>query len=134
MIAIVNAEVKTCGPQGDLRGSAVLIRDGKITAVGADIELPDEAQRIDATGLVMTPGFIDAHTHMGMSWQELAGEADTNESTSAVNPHLRAIDSVNLHDIAFMDALEGGVTTVGILPGKLMIGAQHISPIAGQAV
>ena len=56
----------------------------------------------------MTPGFVDAHTHMGMSWQELAGEADTNESTSAVNPHLRAIDSVNFHDVAFTDALEGG--------------------------
>ena len=134
MLAIVNAEIRTCGPQGDLRGASVLIRDGKIAAVGAGIEIPAEARVIDAAGLIMTPGFVDAHTHMGMSWQELAGEADTNESTSAVNPHLRAIDSVNFHDIAFTDALEGGVTTVGILPGKLMIGAQHISPVAGQAV
>ena len=134
MLAIVNAEVRTCGPQGDLPGAAVLIQDGKIVAVGAGIEIPAEAERIDATGLIMTPGFVDAHTHMGISWQELPGEADTNESTAAVNPHLRAIDSVNLHDVAFTDALEGGVTTVGILPGKLMIGSQNISPVAGQIV
>lgn len=134
MLAIVNAEVKTCGPRGDLRDAAVLIEGGKIVAVGAGVQVPHDAERIDARGLIVTPGFVDAHTHLGMSWQELAGEADTNESTSAVNPHLRAIDSVNLNDVAFADALEGGVTTAGILPGKLMIGAQHISPIAGQAV
>lgn len=134
MLAIINADLRTCGPRGDLRHATVLVADGKIVAVGENLAIPADAARIDARGLCVTPGFIDAHTHMGMGWQELAGEADANESTSVVNAHLRAIDAINLNDVAFDDALEGGVTTLMILPGKLMIGAQNISPVAGQAV
>ncbi|MBK8799547.1 MAG: amidohydrolase family protein [Anaerolineales bacterium] len=134
MLAIINADLRTCGPRGDLRHATVLVADGKIVAVGENLAIPADATRIDARGLCVTPGFIDAHTHMGMGWQELAGEADANESTSVVNAHLRAIDAINLNDVAFDDALEGGVTTLMILPGKLMIGAQNISPVAGQAV
>ena len=134
MIAIVHADLRTCGPQGDIPDGAVLVQDGKFVAVGSGLPIPTDAQVIDALGMTVTPGFVDAHTHMGMSWQELAGEADTNENTGVVNPHLRAIDAVNLGDPAFGDALESGVTTVMILPGKLMIGAQCISPVAGQGV
>ena len=134
MLAIVGAQIHTCGPQGTVEHGTVLVRDGKIAAVGVGIDVPDEAGRIDARGMVMTPGFIDAHTHMGMSWQELAGEADTNESTTVNNAHLRAIDSIDPKDIAFRDAVEGGVTTVMVHPGKLMVWRQTISPVAGQSV
>ena len=134
MLALVNADLRTCGPAGDLRGATVLIQDGKFAAVGENLAIPQDAQVVDVQGLCVTPGFVDAHTHMGMSWQELAGEADTNESTTVINAHLRAVDAINLNDVAFDDALAGGVTTLMILPGKLMIGAQNISPVAGQAV
>ena len=134
MLAIVNAQVHTCGSKGFIDRGAVLIEKGKIASVGRDVYIPDKAEVIDVKGMVVTPGFIDAHTHMGMSWQELAGEADTNESTGVVNAHLRAIDSVDPKDIAFRDAVENGVTTVMIHPGKLMVWQQTISPIAGQSV
>jgi imidazolonepropionase-like amidohydrolase len=134
MLVIINAEVRTCGPQGDLAGAIVLISGSKISAAGAGLPIPTGAEVVDARGMIITPGFVDAHTHLGMSWQELAGEADTNENTSPLNPHLRAIDSIDPKDIAFRDAVEGGVTTVMIHPGKLMMGAQNISPIAGQSV
>jgi imidazolonepropionase-like amidohydrolase len=84
--------------------------------------------------MTITPGFIDAHSHVGMSWQELAGDSDTNENTGIINAHLHALDSVDPKDPAFQDAVEGGVTTVMIHPGKLMIGGAGISPIAGQSV
>ena len=133
MIAIVNADLHTCGPLGRVQGGAVLVSQGKIAEVGAVGEIPPDARVVDAQGMILTPGFIDAHTHLGMSWQELAGEADTNESSGVVNAHLRAIDSIRLEDPAFQDALEGGITTAAILPGKLMIGSQNISPVAGQS-
>jgi len=134
MLAVVNARIHTCGPGRTIDGGTVLVQNGKIAAVGTGVGIPDQAETIDARGMVMTPGFVDAHTHMGMSWQELAGEADTNESTGVVNAHLRAIDSVDPKDIAFGDAVEAGATTVMIHPGKLMVWRQTISPIAGQSV
>jgi imidazolonepropionase-like amidohydrolase len=134
MLAIVNAQIYTCGPRGTLDRGSVLVRDGKIAAVGNGMEVPDGAEIIDARDMIMTPGFVDAHTHMGMSWQELAGESDTNESTGVNNAHLRALDSIDPKDIAFDDALLNGVTTVMVHPGKLMVWRQTISPIAGQSV
>ena len=134
MLAIINADLHTCGPLGDMSGGAILVEDGKIVEVGRQVAVPERATVIDARGMAVTPGFVDGHTHMGMGWQELAGEADTNESTGVNNAHLNALDSVDLADVAFGDALESGVTTVAILPGKLMIGAQSLSPVAGQAI
>jgi imidazolonepropionase-like amidohydrolase len=136
MFAIVNAEIHTCGPQGVLGQGAVLVEDGKIVAVGERLSPPGQAEVVDAQGLLLTPGFVDAHTHLGIPWQELAGESDTNESTSAVNPHLRAIDAVDLKDLAFQDALQGGVTTAAIHPGNITLALwkQGLSPIAGQSV
>lgn len=134
MLAIVNAMVYTCGPGENITGGSVLVKEGKILAVGHGIEIPSDAAVLDVRGMAVTPGFVDAHTHMGMGWQELAGEADTNESTGVINAHLNALDSIDLGDVAFQDAVEGGVTTCAILPGKLMIGSPSISPIAGQLV
>lgn len=134
MLAIVNARIRTCGTLGTLSQGTVVVQNAKISAVGENLYIPEGMQVFDAKGMVMTPGFVDAHTHLGMSWQELAGEADTNESTGVVNSHLQALDSVDSKDVAFDDAVAGGVTTVMVHPGKLMIGEQNISPVAGQSV
>lgn len=134
MLAIVNVKVRTCGSLGTFSQGMVLVQGKKIVAAGENLYIPEGTRVLDADGMVMTPGFIDAHTHMGMSWQELAGEADTNENTGVLNSHLRAIDSVDPKDVAFGDAVAGGVTTVMIHPGKLMIGEQNISPVPGQSV
>jgi len=133
MLAIINADIRSCGPLGTIKNGTVVLRDGKIVDVGTKVGIPAKAEVIDVRGMVMTPGFVDAHTHLGVSWQELDGEADTNESTGFVNASLRVIDSVDPKDIAFQDAIEGGVTTVMIHPGKT-IGGGSLSPIAGQSL
>jgi imidazolonepropionase-like amidohydrolase len=72
----------------------VLVRGGRIEAVGRDVRIPDDAGRVDATGKVVLPGLVDAHVHLGVH-EEAVGWAgqDTNELTDPVTPHLRALDA-----------------------------------------
>src|ERR1700751_3356114 len=89
---------------------------------------PDGAQIVDATGKWVLPGFIDAHAHLGVH-EEAEGWAgnDTNEMTSPVTPHVRALDGINPADLGFRDAITGGVLNVNINPGSG-------NPIGGQTV
>jgi imidazolonepropionase-like amidohydrolase len=105
--------------QGDPFDGAVLVTDGVITALGADVEAPGDAEVIDATGRWVLPGFIDAHTHLGVH-EEAAGWAgdDTNEMTDPVTANVRALDAINPYDMGFDDALTGGVTAVNVNPGS----------------
>jgi imidazolonepropionase-like amidohydrolase len=106
-------------------GGTVLIRDGRIDAVG-DVPVPDGFPTVDATGQWVLPGFVEAHGHVGL-WEEAEGWAgqDTNEMTDPNGARLRALDAVNPADTGFADALSGGVTTVVVLPGSG-------NPIGGQ--
>ena len=61
-----NGKLLTMGSQGIIENGTILIKDGKIEAVGKKIKKPKEAELIDAEGMVVTPGFIDAHTHLGV--------------------------------------------------------------------
>ncbi|HOJ09468.1 MAG TPA: amidohydrolase family protein [Clostridiales bacterium] len=74
---------------------------------------------IDASGKYVLPGFIDAHCHVGM-WEDSVGfeGSDGNEATDPVTPQLRAIDGVYYMDRSFVEAREGGVTTVVTGPGS----------------
>ena len=117
MQAIINGEIWTMeGPR--LSKGTILIDDGKITAVGENIPVPEASDVYNATGMVITPGLIDAHTHLGI-YEEIYTEGDDlNEATDPITPHLRAIDAINPMDIAFKDALNAGVTTVVTGPGS----------------
>ncbi len=75
MLAIVNAQVRTCGPQGTIDDGTVLIQAGKTATEGGDATVPDNARVVDARDMLLTLGFADAQAHVGMSWQGLAGEA-----------------------------------------------------------
>ena len=118
MILIKNGYIKPMsGP--DIENGCVLIDDnGKIAAVGADIEAPG-AEVIDAQGRLVTPGCVDAHCHIGLDNEGMGWEGhDYNEITDPVTPQMRAIDSINPMDEAFGLALQGGVTAACTGPGS----------------
>lgn len=118
MHAIIGGTVFTMRGPVLTRGT-ILIENGKIIAVGNDIKIPKQANIYDATGMVVMPGFIDAHTHLGIVEEIYRIEGDdVNESTDPVTPHLRAIDAVNPADLGFKDALAAGITTVVTGPGS----------------
>ena len=97
----------------------ILIDKGKIVDVGEEIIAPPQAEVIDAEGLFVMPGIIDAHCHIGM-WEDSIGAAgaDGNEKTNPITPQLRAIDGINPMDKTFTEAYEAGVTTAMTGPGS----------------
>lgn len=105
----------------------LLVRDGKIVSVGEmPVPAADGEEVINAEGACVYPGFIDAHTHLGMWEDGLAFEGDDgNEDTDPVTPHLRGIDAVNPLDRCFEEACAAGITTVVTGPGSA-------NPIGGQ--
>ncbi len=118
MLAIVNGKVQTV-TEGILEHATVLIKDAKIEAVGTDVEVPDDAEVVDATGKWVTPGLIDAHSHLALFGEpRTRATADGNETTDPITPQLRGIDSLNPQDPAFADVLSGGVTCVYTQPGS----------------
>jgi imidazolonepropionase-like amidohydrolase len=116
--AIVGARIYPVSGNVVHKGT-VLWKDGKLTAVGADIELPSDTRVIRGDEMTVTPGFIDAHTHVGIMEEIYQWEGDDgNEISDPVTPALRALDGINPFDIGFRDALSGGVTTVMTGPGS----------------
>ena len=111
-----------------IEGGTVLVQDGKIVAVGADVEVPDGVEVVDAAGSWVLPGFVEAHGHMGVheEGEGWAGQ-DTNEMTDPNGARMRALDAINPDDMGFRDALSGGVTTAVVKPGSG-------NPIGGRTV
>ncbi|XVV04412.1 amidohydrolase [Actinosynnema sp. CA-248983] len=107
----------------------VLIRDGRIVAVGASVEVPADVPVVDAGGSWVLPGFVEAHGHLGVheEGEGWAGQ-DTNEMTDPNGARLKALDAINPADLGFADALSGGVTTAVIKPGSgNVIGGQTVA-------
>ncbi len=118
MIVIINGYIKTMTGD-DIENGQIIIEEGKIKAVGNNLEIPMDAEVIDAKGYLVTPGLIDGHCHIGM-WEEGIGfeGEDGNEDVEPITPQLRAIDAINPMDQGFQDAIEGGVTTAVTGPGS----------------
>jgi imidazolonepropionase-like amidohydrolase len=117
-VAIVNGTVFRAGGAPP-RPATVLLRDGKVAAVGANVRIPRGAEVVEARGKFVTPGLIDVHTHLG-NYGEGTGPPgfDANEAVEAATPHVRALDGVDPRDLGFDDARRSGVTAVCILPGS----------------
>lgn len=128
MILIKGGTVHTATSQGVINNCDILIKNGLIEQVGVNLDSQNVDTILDASGLEITPGLIDAHNHIGL-WETEAGNEgrDFNESKEPCQPQLRALDSVHWKDNAFKYALSAGITTV-------VTGPSNQSIIAGQSI
>lgn len=119
MLALKNAVIETVS-RGRIEHGTVLIDAGKIAACGQDLPVPEGAQVYDCTGKWITPGFIDAHTHISTANFPNVNNLnlDLNEKSSPVTPALRVEDSLNPRDLAIAKTRQAGFTTVCSLPGS----------------
>lgn len=128
MLAVVGGQVWTMA--GKVYPEAVVLVDkGKIKDIGPDVILPPGVEVINAAGMMVLPGFIDCHCHLGIMEEIYQVEGDDgNETTDPVTPHLRALDAINPADEGFKDAIAGGVTSVVITPGSAnIIGGEMVA-------
>jgi imidazolonepropionase-like amidohydrolase len=119
VVIIQNATILTV-THGTIEHGSILIRDGKIAAVGTDLKAPDGATVIDAAGQFVVPGIIDCHSH-------IAVDGDVNEGGPAVSSMVNIADVLNPADVNIYRDLAGGVTASNILHGSA-------NPIGGQTV
>lgn len=95
------------------------IKDGKIIKIAESIKVTNNEKVIDVKGRDVYPGFIDAHSHLGLDGYGIGFEGqDYNEMNDIVSSQLRGIDSFNPMDPTVRQALDAGVTTVGTGPGS----------------
>lgn len=116
---IWNAVIHTQTAAGIIENGYVSVENGKISEVASGTPELIAPEDIDAGGSILLPGFIDAHTHLGIIENGIAFEGDDcNEATDPFTPHLRVIDGVNPLDRCFEEARTAGVTTVMTSPGS----------------
>ena len=113
-----------------IHNGAVLLRDGKIAAVGASVDAPSDAVVIDGAGKYLTPGIIDIHSHVGAGASpddRGANTNDVNEATNPSTPYVWVEHSVWPQDPQLPRVLAGGVTTIQVLPGSAnLIGGRSV--------
>jgi imidazolonepropionase-like amidohydrolase len=107
-VAIRNATILTI-TNGTIENGTIVVREGKIAAVGADVDVPAGARVIDGTGMYVMPGIIDAHSHMAI-------EGGINEGSESITPEV--VIPVRADDPTIYRALAGGVTSALLLHGS----------------
>jgi len=127
-VLITGATVLT-GTGTRLDNAGVLMREGRIVAVGANLDAPADAIRVDGSGKWLTPGIIDVHSHLGVYPSPgMSAHSDGNEATSPTTPNVWAEHSVWPQDPGFAAALAGGVTAMQVLPGSAnLIGGRGVT-------
>ncbi|MGE4618963.1 MAG: amidohydrolase family protein [Planctomycetota bacterium] len=118
-VLVTNATIWTCGPDGILENADLLVMGGKVIEVGQNLTATKGTHIIDGTGLHVTPGLVDPHSHTAI-------RGGVNEGTQAVTAEVRIGDSVDSEDINIYRQLAGGVTTAQLLHGSA-------NPIGGQS-
>ncbi|HUF88901.1 MAG TPA: amidohydrolase family protein [Gemmatimonadota bacterium] len=131
-IAIVGGTVHpVSGPP--IENATVLIRDGRIVAVGADVAVPDAARRIDARGKVVTPGLFVPYSQLGLVEVDLVGQTrDERMQDDQVTPAFDPVAGLNPRSTLIPFARSGGLTTAVAAPsGGLIAGLASVIDLAG---
>ncbi|MEM1056061.1 MAG: amidohydrolase [Bacteroidota bacterium] len=115
-VLIRNATVHTV-TNGTLGNTDVLVRDGRIDDIGQNLRAPRGIEVVDATGMHLTPGMIDAHSHIALS--------SVNEASNPIVAEVQMRDAVNPSDIGIYRALAGGTTSIHVMHGSA-------NPIGGE--
>jgi imidazolonepropionase-like amidohydrolase len=116
---IKNATVWTAEDEGVLENTDILVRNGEFYRIGEDLRTPSGYEVIDATGMHVTPGIIDEHSHIAI-------DRGVNEGSEAITSEVRIGDVVNPDDVHIYRSLAGGTTMAQLLHGSA-------NPIGGQA-
>lgn len=125
MLLIQNGLLYTMETDSPIRAD-LLLEGGKIAQIAETIPPTERMEILNAQGMKVFPGFIDAHSHIGIAQEKRTDNGDpTNEGTNPLTPCLRAIDAINPMDSAFHNALAVGITGVMTGPGSS-------NPIGGQ--
>lgn len=134
LIAIKNGKLITI-TRGILEGGTILIKEGKIAAIGKNVSIPASARVIDASKFTVMPGLIDAFTNLGAS-DIMSQNNDYEEGTSPVTPHMRIIDSIYPENRFISLARKTGITTVLCAPGEgnLISGQSALIHLSGHNV
>ena len=115
MLVIKNAKIFTSA--GKIYEKAdMLLNSGKIEKIAEKIEIPEDAQVIDAENLTAIPGIVDAHSHIGTFG--IGGDQDANEVTKNATPEIEVLYGIDTDLKAFQRVLRSGITTSAIAPGS----------------
>jgi len=109
------------GKKGEISDGLLLVKDGRIDYIGpySSEKLPEGSEVNNFDDKTITPGLVDAHTHVGIHEEGEGWEGqDTNEMTDPVTPQVKGIDGINPADLGLQDAVMAGVTTVNTGPGS----------------
>lgn len=124
-MVLSNLKILTMEKSGAIQNGFVEFAQGMITRVCGGLPA-DHGEIVDCKGLTLLPGFIDAHTHLGIAEDSLDFEGDdTNEDSEPITPQMRALDGINPFDRCFSEARAAGITTAAVSPGSA-------NPIGGQ--
>ena len=134
-IAIVHATVYVPGDHPPLEDATVVLARGKVLAVGTDVAVPPDARVVDARGKVVTPGFIDADTTVGVVDVDLEASTNDTDVRADMAPAARMIDSYNPRSIIIPITRAGGVTSVIVAPrAGALRGQSAFVDLAGDSV
>ncbi len=119
MLLIKNGIVNNAIDPQPFKADILIGSNGKILTIEADIPAGENVDVIDAAGMYIYPGFVEAHGHIGLDGYGIGYEGmDYNEMNDIACPQMRGIDGIKAMDPAFRQAVEGGVTTVCTGPGS----------------
>lgn len=118
MLLVKNGMIND-GIHADAFQADILVEEGKIKAIGNDLKAPEGSRIVDAEGLSVYPGFVEAHGHIGLDGYGIGYEGmDYNELNDIISPQMRGIDGVKAMDPALSKAAAAGVTCVCVGPGS----------------